>query len=397
MTGTPTLDVAVVGDGPAGSALARDLHDRGVDVALFGNDRPWSATYTTWVDDLAGVAVLDGADIWLQRFDSVAACFIDRITIDREYGVIDNDALLGVLRRDVDHRVGVIGSANDVGARIVVDATGWPSGLDPTDRSRLERGGLAWQTALGVVLPEPPTGSLGSPTVMDFSPVTTGPRETDGRADLGVPTFAYAFPVTDGWLVEETVLAGPPLDPDALAPRLARRLGEPVDQLLDRARRIERVRIPMGAPVPGRPDSASPAVVRFGAAAGMIHTATGYSVAASLRAADRVGAAVAQQLAGAPDGRALADAVWPRALRRSRRLHDYGLGVLLDMDVDDIRRFFQAFFELPPERWAAYLRVDTPPAELAGVMTAMFTRADWALRRRLVAGDLSLLPRALWP
>ena len=34
----------------------------------------------------------------------VAACFVDRITIDREYGVIDNDALLRVLRQDVDHR-----------------------------------------------------------------------------------------------------------------------------------------------------------------------------------------------------------------------------------------------------------------------------------------------------
>ena len=46
MTGAPTLDVAVVGDGPAGSALARDLHDRGVVVALFGNNRPWSRKIT---------------------------------------------------------------------------------------------------------------------------------------------------------------------------------------------------------------------------------------------------------------------------------------------------------------------------------------------------------------
>ena len=52
------IDVAVVGDGPAGSALARQLMLGGADVVLFGDDRPWDATYTTWVDDLDGVSVL---------------------------------------------------------------------------------------------------------------------------------------------------------------------------------------------------------------------------------------------------------------------------------------------------------------------------------------------------
>ena len=390
-------DVAVVGDGPAGSALARQLKLSGADVVLFGEDRPWHATYTTWIDDLDGVPVVDNGDIWMHRFESVAVNFERPMMVGRSYGVIDNGQLRAVLRDGVPHDVRRVASAGDAGARIVVDATGWPSGLDRLDRRVLERGDLVWQTAIGVVLREPPSGPLGTPTVMDFA----DPGVTD---DIGLPTFVYAFPVVDGWLVEETVLAGPAVDPDRLLPRLASRLGETVEHLLERAVRVERVRIPMGAPVPPRPGrDHTPQTVRFGAAAGMIHPATGYSVASSLRAVERVADAITERLGRpgpidrAADTAAVVDAVWPRSLRRTRRLHDFGLEVLVGMDTAEIRGFFQSFFELPPERWASYLRIDTPPSELARVMSSMFGRADWPLRRQLVTGNPRSLLAAFWP
>ena len=368
---------------------------------LFGADRRWDATYTTWSDDLDDVAVVDGADIWMHRFESVEVHFERSSTIQRAYGVIDNDALRTVLRRGVEHRLGIVASAAETGARIVVDATGWPSGLDRSDLLLLERDEISWQTALGVVLPHPPPGPLGSPTIMDFS-------EPPVSGEVGVPTFAYAFPVSDGWLIEETVLAGPVVDPDRLAPRLASRLGEPVERLLDRATRIERVRIPMGVPIPprlgrGADVGACGGAVRFGATGAMIHPATGYSVASSLRAADRVAEAAVEvlQRGGQQDDsagvRAIAEAVWPASLRRTRRLHDFGLEVLLGMDAADTRSFFQTFFELPTDRWAAYLRIDTSPGELAGVMTSMFVRADWRLRRQLVTGNPRSLFAVFWP
>lgn len=395
------IDVAVVGDGPAGSALARQLTLGGANVVLFGDDRPWDATYTTWVDDLDGVPVVEGADIWMHRFDSVAVNFERPMMVARSYGVIDNEQLRRVLRRGVAHDVGRVASAGDTGARIVVDATGWPSGLDEMDRGLLDHGDLVWQTAIGVVLDKPPSGSLGTPTVMDFAdPGLTG----DNADDIGMPTFVYAFPVADGWLVEETVLAGRAVDPDRLLPRLASRLGESVECVLERAIRVERVRIPMGAPMPPRSDRDHVArPVRFGAAAGMIHPATGYSVASSLRAAERVADAVIERLdrpgpVDRPgDAAAVTEAVWPTSLRRTRRLHDFGLGVLVGMDAAEIRGFFQGFFDLPPDRWAAYLRIDTPPLELARVMTSMFAQADWPLRRQLVTGNPRSLLAVLWP
>jgi len=40
------------------------------------------------------------------------------------------------------------------------------------------------------------------------------------------------------------------------------------------------------------------------------------------------------------------DSVWPRPLRRTRRLHGYGLEVLLRLDQDELATFFDAFFDL---------------------------------------------------
>ena len=45
--------------------------------------------------------------------------------------------------------------------------------------------------------------------------------------------------------------------------------------------------------------------------------------------------------------------MWPRPLRRSRRLHDYGLEVLLRLGPTELAGFFDAFFDLPVERVGA--------------------------------------------
>lgn len=366
-------DIVVVGDGPAGSALASALQRREVDVVLVGDDAPWSATYGTWTDDVDSSELIDGAAVWRHRFSSIRAHFGRPRTIHRPYGVVDNVVLRATLRSGVTRHLGRVG-LDQIDARVIIDATGWPSGLQSGDESAADVG---WQTAIGVVLTEPPDGSLGQPMLMDFS--------LDGSDDVDVPSFAYALPVDDGWLVEETVLvAAPAIDPDRLIARLARRLTTTPERLLADAVRVERVRIPMGA-------SATPAVgnlVRYGAAAGMINPTTGYSLATSICSAPAVAERLVEVLrSGDVSPERLGAGVWPTAARRTRALHDYGLDVVSGLGVDDLRRFFDAFFDLPEERWAGYLRIDTPPARLAATMLAMFRGADWPLRRRLVTAD----------
>ncbi|MEP6298036.1 MAG: lycopene cyclase family protein, partial [Ilumatobacter sp.] len=361
-------DVAVIGDGPAGSALAAALRRHGIDAVLVGPDEPWTATYTTWADDVDGLDLLAGADVWAHRFGRITVRFGRTHEVERPYGVFDNELLRRHLRSGVRHVTATIDDASVVGARLVVDATGWPSKISgPTGSASGEE--PAWQTAIGIVLPAPPPGALGVPTMMDFS----DPGATIvGRAT--VPTFAYSLPVAGGWLVEETVLsASPPVDPEALLPVLAARLDTSVGELIDAAVSIERVRIPMGAQPPGRSESGP---VRYGASAGMIHPATGYSIASALSGADRVATAIADQIARTDptepiDPAPIRRAVWPDPLRRSRHLHDYGHDVLTGLDRNGIQRFFDAFFDLPVDTWSPYMRIDTQPRRLAAVMVRM--------------------------
>jgi lycopene beta-cyclase len=111
-----------------------------------------------------------------------------------------------------------------------------------------------------------------------------------------------------------------------------------------------------------------------------VHPATGYSVAASLRLAPTLAEAIAV-------GRDTVDAVWTADRRRARALHEFGLDVLVGLDADATRSFFDAFFDQPVGVWRDYLRVDTTTRAVSGVMWRLFRSAPWPLRRRLMAGD----------
>ena len=260
---TRHTDVVVVGDGPAGSALAHGCARRGVDTVLVGAGQPWAATYGCWVDDLepAGDDLGRVADLFAVTMPDPAVVTDRRQILARSYGVLDNEAVRHRFLEGLDHhrerveRVGAaggghqveLGDGSTIRCRLVIDATGWPSGLVPPGRIEVP----AWQTAIGVVLPEPPAGDLGTPTLMDFRPVRADEAMRESTiGPAGVATFAYSIPVHDGWLVEETVLAArPTVEPISLLARLAARLGRHPDTLLGDAVRSEYVRIPMGTPI----------------------------------------------------------------------------------------------------------------------------------------------------
>ncbi len=398
-------DVIVIGDGPAGSALAAALHRRAVDVLLVGSDQPWGATYGTWADDVEQLTWFDTTKIWADRLDAIAVDVGGHRVIQRPYGVVDNAALRSALRQDLvhtnqevsglrmasspqhDHHV-MRGSGDTVATRVVVDATGWPGWTTRLDQGA-EQSDVARQTAYGVVLAERPVGTLGDPMLMDFR------QPAMPEADHLGPSFAYALPVSGGWLVEETVLASRrAVDPDALVGRLAARLGLSVGELNEAAIKIERVDIPMGGRLP---DRSSP-LLAFGAAASMIHPATGYSLATSLERAESVAGAIGEALgASLFDHRRVWDVIWSSSARRTRVLHDYGLDVLVDLDLAEMQAFFASFFDLDVDDWSAYLRITTLPTEMARIMSSLFRAAPWRLRRRLVSQNPLAFARLLRP
>jgi len=221
----------------------------------------------------------------------------------------------------------------------------------------------------------------GSMSLMDWrTPV-------HGNEIERVPSFLYAMDLGGGRVfVEETSLAARPGVPvDALRARLAGRLESggtaPVRVLGE-----ERVRFPMGGPLPLR----DPPVVGFGAAAGMVHPATGYSVGTALRRAPAVATALASSFgnAGATTAsvaRAGWSAVWPDDLVRQRALHSYGLETMLRMDRSTLQSFFATFFSLPRQRWVGYLSGAPSAGALGATMLELFRRAEAPVRRRLVA------------
>lgn len=403
----PSLDseVAIVGSGPAGWALSAALRDVGVAATVVAPDPygTWAATYAMWADELPDWVAKRSADpdaLFGHRWNRVRVAGHQTRELERVYARLDNSRLRQALSAGGAAVEATVRGAThfgwgsrlhtdvgDVTARIVVDASGAAGVLGSPRRN----GTQAAQVAYGLVVPSAalpdPWRPPGGCTLMDWRPVhSTCPTALDS-------TFLYVLDDGDHALVEETSLVRrPPLRPDELRYRLACRLGS---DLTDAAVDVEVVHIPMHYGISGyqRGDS----VVKFGAAAGYVHPATGYSVTASVRCAPRVAQAIAAELRrDVPQISEIAAAVWPTPQRRVRALHDVGLAALERLDPDDIRTFFDAFFDLPADQWSAYLRVDASPGQISRAMSGVFRRLSWRQRRDVMLARPQGLLRAVF-
>jgi len=377
------MDAVIVGSGPAGWAAAAASRALGINVHLVAPDpeAAFTPTYCVWLDE-----VPLWRDVMAEIWPAVTVDF-DRGAhrVERAYARFDNERLARRLRDDAKGTQLWPAAVESVQAEgdsllvhlsdgrvrktdYVVDCSGAGSSL-----VRREEGPPpAVQTAMGrVIRPASSGGAMDVPVLMDYRPV-----ERSGPA-----SFGYVLPFADGtMLVEETVLAArPAVAPEDLRPRLERRLeqyGLQDAEVVD----TERVAIPMGAPLP----MAEQPVVPFGAAASMVHPATGYSVGFVLRRAPLLAAAL-RRAAGDPDPVARATrvnrSVWTKALRRTRAMHALGLEVLLGLAPEQVGAFFASFFETPRWAWTAYLRTDAPVGRIAAAMTAAFARMDPESRR----------------
>lgn len=376
----------VVGDGPAGTAVAAAIARTGMNALLIGRGEAWEATYGVWADELSALTALGIAEpheVIATSASDVTVVTTRSLRLERAYTTLDNvrlrerllapvAAVIGEVTAIREHldRVELSTTLGTIAARRVVVAAG--AGAGPPLGAGQRRGG-AWQTAYGVVLDSVPESDHlvpGRTVLMDLSDAAGSVG--DG---IGVPSFCYVVQTVRGWLVEETVLtAAPAVDPLALRARLIARLGDPA-LVIDAERRgaVEQVRIAMDAPA----RAMTSRVVPYGAAAAMIHPATGYSIAAALRRAPIVAEAL---LADEPPG----SAIWPRTMRATRALHRYGARALEQLDAAHLRAFFDVFFDRPVEDWASYLQIDAPPTRVARVMAEVFRDAPRSVRYRLL-------------
>jgi lycopene cyclase-like protein len=387
-------DILVAGGGPAGFLAAAALAEAGLRVALVtpSPESPWPNRYGLFADELAAAGFADTAGSrWGRtqvRLDAERV-----VELGRAYAAVDGQALHGRLAAVLTTRGAEIvddtcvhAAHDDAGvdvrlasgaswrARLLIDATGHR----PRFTARAGPEPSAFQCAWGVLCEV--TGDVGPTdvmTLMDWS-------EPGPGAPSGVPTFLYAMPLADGRVFfEETALCARPAVPFSyLRARLQARLaarGVHIARELD----VERCLIPMDAPLPDRHQR----TVAIGAAASLVHPATGYLLAQTMRASQRLAGSVAPALlAGAPPARLAAlawSAVWPPAERGLHRFFALGRDLTMGLDAAATRAFFAAFFALPPAAVRAYLSREVAPARTLLAMTRLYARFDAPLRHRL--------------
>lgn len=387
MSPTPP-DLIVLGAGPAGLALAASAACRGLSVEVIdpSPEQEWQPTYGAWQADVPswvpvahswdqvevdlgkGPRLLSGRYLRLDKTE-LRTALVDKL---HTHG---GQLRTGRASRIISHgdmQAVHLHEGDTLPSRFVVDATGRGIGSELVSAT-------AFQAAYGLLLEvEEHPWPDGHMTLMDFSVDHLSAAQREGP-----PTFLYALPLGPNQLfVEETSLAASPaLSLDLLRERLAQRLA--YLGITARAElEVERCIIPMNTPIPS-PSQALP----FGASAGLIHPATGYQITRALHLSDPVADALVVHLDRGPQAalRATWAVVWPRALRRTRALHDLGLELLLSLDTAQTQAFFETFFSMPEPSWRAYLSASSGPGEIASAMTKVFARLDPNLRRAIVA------------
>ncbi|KAK3288595.1 hypothetical protein CYMTET_3931 [Cymbomonas tetramitiformis] len=410
-----TLDVVVVGCGPAGLSIAAALADQGLQVGLVAPDRPFVNNYGVWLEEFKALGLEDAL---LNTYDDVLVWFdesdpAEGIGLGRQYGRVGRKELRDVLLArckeggvryhaalvDVLENFEESGEVHkpkdasttsmlhcddgfDITSRLVVLSTGHNREMVQYESNDSPYG---WQTAYGIEIKMPDHPFPENKAVfMDF-------RQSDPEIEDGsmwrVPSFLYVLPTDkDTFFLEETCLAARVQVPfDELKRRLLRRLlrmGLSVEpsQIVEE----EASWIPLGGPLP----ISQQRNVAFGAAAGLVHPASGYSIVNTMSRAQPVAKAIAEELKNGTAQEA-ADAAW-RVLwsnenRRQMAFHQVGMELIMALRLDTLREFFDTFFKLPRKYWQGFLSHKLTSIELLQFALRTFFIGTDALRYILVA------------
>ncbi|GLC71022.1 hypothetical protein PLESTF_001061800 [Pleodorina starrii] len=417
-----TSDVTIVGAGPAGLYLAAELARRGLTVNVLGLDVPIVNNYGVWTDEFQAL----GLEHTLECSWPDAVCYFGEgkeVRVGRGYGRVSRRKLRSHLL-SICEAAGVRFSSAEV-ADIAVMEGGKLTQLTTKDgtvyRSRLTTlaagaaGGkflqyeedapiVAAQTAYGIEAEvEGYDGAYPTDLMlfMDFRRHHTGlydatapnvqvgkhPNSGDGLwgSSEECPSFLYAMPLGGNRVfLEETCLVAKPALPFAvLKRRLTRRL-KAMGISVTKIHEEEWSYIPVGGPLP----LASQAVTAFGAAANLVHPATGFSVSRSFReapvVAEEISAALGAGLGVAEASRRVWDRLWPLEKRTQASFHVFGMELLATLDLSATNDFFNTFFRLPSFFWRGFLASTLSAGQLIGFALVVFTLAPPAIKYKLI-------------
>ncbi|MFS7916614.1 putative lycopene epsilon-cyclase [Helianthus anomalus] len=412
--GECVLDLVVIGCGPAGLALAAESAKRGLNVGLIGPDLPFTNNYGVWEDEFIGLG-LEGCIEHVWRDTVVYLDDNDPILIGRAYGRVSRDLLHEeLLRRCVESGVSYLSSKVEriteapngqsliecegnitIPCRLATVASGAASGK----LLQYELGGprVCVQTAYGV---EVEVESIPyDPSLMVFMDYRDYTKHKSQSLEAQYPTFLYVMPMSPTKVFfEETCLASKEAMPfELLKTKLMSRL-KTMGIRITKTYEEEWSYIPVGGSLPNTEQKN----LAFGAAASMVHPATGYSVVRSLSEAPNYAAVIAKIL-GQGNSKQMVDlgryttniskqaweTLWPLERKRQRAFFLFGLALIVQMDIEGTRTFFRTFFRLPTWMWWGFLGSSLSSTDLIVFAFYMFIIAPHSLRMGLVRHLLS--------
>nr|UPN67498.1 LCYB [Rhododendron molle] len=406
------VDLAIVGGGPAGLAVAQQVSAAGLSVCSIDPFPKliWPNNYGVWVDEFEAMDLLDCLDTtW-----SGAVVFVnDKSTKDlgRPYGRVNRRQLKSkmmqkcILNGVKFHQAKVIKVIHEesksllicndgvtIQAAVVLDATGFSRCLVQYDKPY----NPGYQVAYGILAEvEEHPFDVNKMIFMDWRDSHLDNNRELKERNSRIPTFLYAMPFSSNriFLEETSLVARPGLSMEDIQERMEarlRHLGIKVKSIEEG----EHCVIPMGGPLPVLPQR----VVGIGGTAGMVHPSTGYMVARTLAAAPIVADSIVRYLGSEKSifGNDLSAEVWkdlwPIERRRQREFFCFGMDILLKLDLEGTRRFFDAFFDLEPRYWHGFLSSRLFLPELLFFGLSLFSHASNTSRIEIMAkGTLPLV------
>lgn len=412
--GDELLDLVVIGCGPAGLALAAESAKLGLKVGLIGPDLPFTNNYGVWEDEFKAlgleecieqvwrdtlVYIDDNNPIYIGRaYGRVSRHLLQKELVKRcfESGVSYLSAKVERIMEGLDgHSLVACERDINIRCRLATVASGAASGK----LLEYEVGGprVCVQTAYGVEVEV--ENSPYNPDLMVFMDYRDYSKQNFQSLEAKYPTFLYAMPMSPTRIFfEETCLASSDAMPfDLLKRKLMARL-QTMGIRIIKTYEEEWSYIPVGGSLP----STEQRNLAFGAAASMVHPATGYSVVRSLSEAPKYASAIANIIRNEQSKNAILrqrnienismqawNTLWPQERKRQRAFFLFGLSLIVQLDIEGIRTFFRTFFQVPKWMWEGFLGSNLSSGDLVLFAFYMFILAPNGLRTRLVRHLLS--------
>ncbi|KAL3615830.1 hypothetical protein CASFOL_040124 [Castilleja foliolosa] len=390
------FDLIVIGAGPAGLRLAEQVSKHGIKVCCLDPSplSMWPNNYGVWVDEFESLGLEECLD---KTWPLTTIHINDQKTkyLDRAYGRVNRKEFKIKLLSNcvancvtfhkakvwkVEHGEFESSVACDDGtelkASLVVDASGFTSSFVEYDKPR----NLGYQIAHGILAEvDSHPFDLDKMVLMDWRDSHLGNEPYLRKSNSKIPTFLYVMPFDSNlvFLEETSLVSRPALSYTEIKDRMVarlRHLGIHVRAVIE----DEKCVIPMGGTLPKIPQG----LMAMGGNSGIVHPATGYTVAQTMMLAPIVAEIIVECLGstrmirGSQLHHRVWNGLWPLDRRCERQFYNFGMETLLKLDLNGMRRFFDAFFELDPHYWQGFLSSRLTVGELLGLGLHQFGKGS---------------------